>query len=130
MSFLYRVPGFSLGDGVRNSVIYRELRVGPGEVMGCLIRMPPLERFEARQAKGKTAGGTMSPSSPGKASGSLRRTGQSGRLRGTSGFFCVLLPPDKRRKRNGCILDQDLELYHFQDLSGCFLNVAYLSRYG
>lgn len=44
-SFFYGVSGFSLRDGVRSSGTYKGLRVGPGEVMGCLIRMPPLGRF-------------------------------------------------------------------------------------
>lgn len=92
MSFLYGVSGFSQRDGARSSVIYKGLRVGPGKVMGCLIRTPPLGRFsgtsKAKRREDRWRGHVSQLSWEG-----LRRAGQRGRLRGTSGLFCILLPP-------------------------------------
>ncbi|XP_048857101.1 uncharacterized protein LOC125724452 [Brienomyrus brachyistius] len=108
MSFLRRVAGLSLRDGVRSSVIREGLRVEPLLLriersqmrwLGHLIRMPPGrlpgEVFRAcptgRRPRGRPreyAGEIMSPGWPGNASGSPQRSWMKWPGRGKSGLPC------------------------------------------
>lgn len=66
MSFLQGVSAFSLRDEKLGHL--KGLRVGPGEGMGRLSRMPPLGRFSGTSNR-RGDRWRMSPSLPGKPSG-------------------------------------------------------------